>query len=547
MGTRRSRPSGREDPLDASEHRSARSLRSLLGRGRLAGILLVVSAGLTLTAWLYASPPGSSPDDGYHLGSIWCAGGFHPDRCIDALGTADPDFAIAPAVLSELPCVGGDGRRPATCVNDVYKRLDGQFRPIPANMTGTRATLYYRTANLLVSEDHASAIARIRAMNALLALLLVGLTAWLAAADVRRAVIASWLAASVPLGLFLLTSLNSTAWGLIGLGTLWANAITALRPGAWWRRSSAGALMVVGAAMALGARTEAGAHLAVIVIALIALALSDTASLSDAVGELRRRPLAALLSALTVVVIAAALVRVSAFDYLTSTLSGFSRGWERLVERGISNPVLTLAAETPQLWTGSLGTWSLGWLDTSMPSAVWVPVTTAFMMLAAFGLVGASRGRSVAAGVVLVGMLALPVTSLLSVGLVVQEELQARHYLPLLYVIMGIALLRSREQGPLVLSRGTRLTIATALSIGHSVALTININRYTRGLTEFLYIDTNRDIEWWWGGWAPTPGTVWAVGSAAFAVAAFVALSLFRAPAGDDGAAASPRPTRARS
>ena len=546
MGTRRSRPSGREDPLDAPKNRSGPSFRPVPGRGGLAGVLLTVGAGLTLAAWLYASPPGSSPDDGFHLGSIWCAGGFHPDRCIEALGAADPEFAIAPAVLGELPCVGGDGRRPATCVNGLFASLDGQFRLIPANMTGTRAAVYYRTANLLVSEDHASAIARIRLMNAALALLVVGLTAAVAAADVRRAVVASWLIASVPLGLFLLTSLNSTAWGLIGLGTLWANAITTLRPGVAWRRSLAGVLALLGATMALGARTEAGAHLTVIVLALTALAFSDAAPKLDAVRRLRERPLVTLLGALAALAITATIIRVSAVGYLAGALSGFSSGWERLVARGISNPVLTLAAETPQLWTGGLGTWGLGWLDTAMPSAVSVPVTAAFVMLAAFGLVGASRGRSIAAGVVLTGMLALPVTSLLSVGLVVQEQLQARHYLPLLYVMLGIALVRSRHQGPLVLSRGTRLTIAAALSIGHAVALTININRYTRGLTEFLYIDTNREIAWWWGGWAPSPGTVWAVGSVAFAVAAFSALSLFRAPASDDGAAVSATRGRAR-
>lgn len=521
------------------------TVRLVPGRGSLRGALMGVAASLTLAAWLYASPPGSSPDDGYHLGSIWCAGGFHPDRCIEALGTGDPNFAIAPAVLGELPCVGGDGRVPATCINGVYERLEGQFRPIPANLTGRRASLYYRAANLLVSDDISAAIARIRVLNAGLALLLITATAAIAAADLRRAVLASWLAASVPLGLFMLTSLNSTAWGLVGVGAVWANALTALRPGGRLKRSAAVILVLVGALMALGSRTEAAAHLVVVLLVLVALSWTDLPSIRSLGGILRRRPLVALSTAILTAAFILFVVRISGLGYLMGFITGFSRGWERLVARGISNPALTLAAETPQLWTGSLGTWSLGWLDTNMPSIVWVPATMTFILLAGFGLLGASRGRGLAAGVILGAMLLLPVASLLAVGLVVQEELQARHYLPLLYVLLGIAVVRSPEQGPLVLSRGPRLVIASALSVAHSAALTVNINRYARGLTEFLYVDTNREVAWWWGGWAPSPGAVWTIGTIAFAVVAFSVLQLFSGRADDAGATSSQQRGRA--
>jgi len=215
------------------------------------------------------------------------------------------------------------------------------------------------------------------------------------------------------------------------------------------------------------------------------------------------------------------------------------KGWDRLVARGISNPALTLAAETPQLWTGALGTWSLGWLDTNMPSTVSLGATAAFVALLTFGLIGASRGRVTGVLIVLTGLLALPVLSLLAVGLIVLEELQPRHYIPLLYALLGLALVRSRGQGPLVLGRGARLSIASILTIAHTTALTVNINRYTRGLTEFLYIDTNRDIEWWWGGAAPGPDLVWAFGSIGFALLAFSVLGLLREPAsgGTDGSA----------
>ena len=500
------------------------ALRGLRSPALKVAIGLLAATG-ALVAWLYASPPGSSPDDGYHLGSIWCGGGFAPDRCLEAPGSGSGSAAFVPAVLPQLTCVSGDGRRPAACQNDIYTRFEGQLALSETNLSGARATLYYRTANLLVSDDIPAAIARMRVMNASLVLLLVGLTAWLAAPDLRRAVLLSWLVTSLPLGLFIVTSLNSGAWGFVGLGTLWANALTALRPGERWRRIAATSLALVGATMSLGARTEAAAHVAVIAVAIAVLWATDVRT-----GWLRRpsrRQLVTLLaSGVAVVGGLAVALRYSALPLLLSTTSGFGKGWDRLVERGISNPVATLAVETPQLWTGALGTWSLGWLDTNMPSTVSVSATVAVVTLAALGLAGASRGRVASASVLFAGLLALPVLSLLSVGLVVLEELQPRHYAPLLYVLLGVALMRSPGQPPLAIGRGMRVVLAGALTIGHSVALIINIRRYTTGLTEFLYIDTNREVQWWWGGLAPSPELVWLVGSVGYGLLAFLLLGL---------------------
>jgi hypothetical protein len=493
----------------------------------LRSTLALLGAVLTLGAWLYASPPGSSPDDGYHLGSIWCAGGYEADRCIEIPGSADPDAALVPAALGQLTCVAGDGRLSAACQNDLYARLDGQFAGTPANLSGVRATLYYRAANMLISDDLPAAIARIRVANAALVLVLVGLTAFLAAPDVRRAVLGAWLVASLPHGIFLVTSLNSTAWGLVGLGTMWANTLTALRPAETWRRVSAAVLAITGATMGLGSRTEAAAHLGVILIAIFALWTTDIRRTRFARPSGRRSVLLASVLALSSIAFLTFILQQSAVGYLLRSGFGLSNGWDRLVQRGISNPALTLAAESPQLWTGALGTWSLGWLDTNMPSTVSVSATVAFSTLAAFGLIGASRGRSSAALIIFAAMVLLPVLSLLSVGLVVLESLQPRHYLPLLYVLLGLSLVRSPRQPDLVLSRGTRTALTTALTTGHAIALVINIRRYTTGLTEFLYIDMNRPVEWWWGGLAPSPEAIWALGSLGYGLLAYSVLASF--------------------
>ena len=46
-----------------------------------AAIAVPVALLAALLAWGVSSPPGSSPDEDYHMGSIWCAGGIEAGVC----------------------------------------------------------------------------------------------------------------------------------------------------------------------------------------------------------------------------------------------------------------------------------------------------------------------------------------------------------------------------------------------------------------------------------------------------------------------------------
>ena len=48
--------------------------------------LAAISAFVALSVWAFASPPGSAPDDDFHLPAIWCSHG-------DVAGICDPEFA----------------------------------------------------------------------------------------------------------------------------------------------------------------------------------------------------------------------------------------------------------------------------------------------------------------------------------------------------------------------------------------------------------------------------------------------------------------------
>jgi len=499
--------------------------------GRMA--LLPLAVLLVLGGWLLASPPGSSPDDVYHLGSIWCGRGFEDDRCLPVLSGDESSFALVPSPIADINCYAYDlGERSARCLDDVLPGRPDVLARVETNIRRDRANLYYATMNRLVTDDVGASVARIRSTNAVTALLMVALTAALASHGVRIAVLATWLVASLPLGLFMVTSSNTTAWGIIGLGTAWANLLTALAPGSRWRRLAALTLVALGAAMALGARTEALPHLVAVLAAVAALRTLDGRSWGRrAAGSERSISTLGRLGASVVAaaVAAAAAWRFAATGMFSGLFGGFSDGWDRLVARDIGNPLFTLLMEIPSFWVGVLGSWNLGWLDTRLPPSTTVPSIAIYAMLLTVGLQGASRGRMAAAMTTGAAMLILPLISLIPIARVVNEEMQARHFMVLMYLLLGLALARSPSEEPLTIGRGMHWATVLGLGVAHSSALWMNIGRYTTGFTESLFIRVGREPEWWWPI-GPSPFTVWAVTSVAFLVAAHLITGLLRGP-----------------
>jgi len=498
------------------------------GLGRtVRGSVIVLLAGVVLWGWLRASPPGSSPDDDYHLASIWCADGFVDGRCIASPGQTSV-LGLVPEKLVETTCYKRRTEESAACLDKVLARPDDLFVPVITNLDIGRADLYYRVANRVISDDIPGSIARIRVMNAAVVLLMVLLTALVATPSVRVAVVVAWLVASVPLGLFLVTSVNSTAWGIAGLGTVWANVLSALAPQPRHRRIAAAVLTAIGATIALGSRTEAIPHLVVIGVAVGGLLAFDRGP--GTLRELARRlatvrgAMLALAAVVGVVLLGATLAPTA---LLLEPLQRLRTGWGQLVSRGLENPGAALMLEVPQMWTGVLGSWNLGWLDTPPPAATWVLVGGVFAGLVTLGLQGARRGRMLAVVVVLAAMFVLPTTALISGGFVVLEVFQPRQFMSLLYVLLGLALLRDRGQAALVIGPAAQVSLAAALGLAHAAALHLNISRYTNGLVELRYPSGRPDAEWWWAT-GPTPGTTWAITSVAFAFAAFAVLGMLR-------------------
>ena len=501
-------------------------------------LLLAVLAG-----WLLAAPPGASPDDSYHLGSIWCAEGHSGDVCLPAIGIENPDVALVPAAVIDLTCFAEDGAASAACQAEPRPRAEQQYVASVTNIERRRPNLYYLVMHQFIGDgqDVRAAAGRIRVVNILVTSAMFALTALVAHRRLRAAFILSWIVAALPLGLFFATTVSTSAWSIAGLSTVWANAITARDHPRTANRFGAALLALLGVVMGLGARTEAIAHVAILATSLIATWTLARHDIQRGNGPLRNRDriatwVASTAGALFFLWLLNAVAPESAG--LDSAVGGFRAGYERLLARDIGDPLLAILFEVPTLWTGAFGdAWGLGVLDTPVPHGASIPITAAYVALIAVGTHHGSRARTLGVGLFAAGFIAMPALSLLRSGLLVYESLQPRQFVALAFPVLGLALYRFRAEPELVIGRGMRRTLLGALAFGHSIALAVTMQRHTTGLLPGFdqlprHIEFGREVKWWWAD-MPSPAVVWALASLAYLVLLYLALRDFRGDRGN--------------
>lgn len=471
--------------------------------------LLVTAVGIpvllfvALVAWGFSSPAASSPDDDFHMASIWCGLGEREGLC-EASG--DPATRLIPGDVINAPCFAFHPELTAECWAPGNHDL---FESARLNASALYPPLFYAVMAVFAGEDVQVSVLAMRTANAALVVGLLTAVFWALPRHMRPAFVVSATATAVPLGLFLYASTNPSSWALLAATTVWITLLGATRASGR-RQIVLTGLAVIAAVLGAGARADAAAFalLGVAVAALLG-ARKGRDMVIPAVG-------------------AALVVVVSVGFYLSADQS-------RAVVAGLPNdsPPLSLSEHgsnllgIPGLWTGALGTWGLGWVDTDLPAIVPV-LTTAVAFGAVFlGIRRVALRRGLALTLSLAAMWGVPFVLLAQSHARVGEIVQPRYVLPLLVIFVGVASLT--DDDAVSHWRGPRFWVAAAaLSVAAAVALLFNLRRHVVGTDDGLTAIFGGS-EWWWMG-VPSPLIVWAIGAAAFA-AALVLLAPGRAAA----------------
>lgn len=468
----------------ASEDNRARRWLTLLG--------IPLLAFLVLGAWSFASPVGSSPDDDFHLPSIWCGQGERPGLC-EAID--DGPARMVPIPIVNSTCYAFHPETDAGCWDPT---TEGLTRVERANIDGLYPPLFYSVMSVFAGPDVQFSVIAIRLVNSAFAVGMLTAVVLALPRRIRPAVLVSVLAASVPLGVFIFASTNPSSWTLLSAVTVWSTLFGATQS-TGRRRWALSALALFGAVLGAGARADAAIFAVYGAAMALLLGLRGLRNLRD-----QRIPL----------VTAGLIVITSVAFYFSARQGGAAFG-------GLdpASTPLTLAQhvsnflEVPSLWTGALGQSNLGWFDTRMPAAVWVLTTAVFGGALFVGLAATWRRRIVAVVLSLLAMWLVPFVMLAQSNAVVGATVQPRYLLPLLIIALGVASLRFDAEEAW---NGVRYWLAgAALWAGLTIALHQNIGRYTSG-SEGDSIDPGAAGSWWWSG-VPAPLATWVTGSLAFA------------------------------
>lgn len=454
-----------------------------MGRGIAStwSIVLPVAFFLALVAWALTSPVGSSPDDDYHLASIWCAGGEREGVC-----EADPSDTKARLVPESVgfahECFAYDASVTAACTEQLGTELVSTERV--NNTAGLYPTGFYRVMNTLVGSDEQRSVVLMRVLNAALAAGLLALALRVLTPGIRSAVVVVVLVVYVPLGLFIIPSTNPSSWTVTGITFLWAFGL-ALAQRTSWRSRRTWVLLIatmVSAILAIGSRVDTAAYVAVAVAVIFVL---------TGMKHLRRAWIAAT------ALVAIALVGVGQFATFGAPGSGEVGGM------GASTPgiglLLTNTTFLPVYLQGAVGGMPLGWNDTVLPPLVPVVVVLMLGGMLYRGLRTVPPRKAGASLVAFIVLVLVPLTFLQREGLGVGEVVQARYLLPLIIVLfatlsLAVPYARSADPG-LLLPRGFAWTLGLGMVMSAGLSLWVNAHRYASGSTRGLF-DIDLELEW---------------------------------------------------
>lgn len=490
---------------------------SELRRQALAAALLFVTLVATGLGWAVSSPLESSPDDDYHLASIWCPRPVE-ESCETAVVEGKPSVLVPRAIDDQqMWCYVFKPSAPATCAMNIP---DDDMAWSPRWDDGSYPKGYYRFHHLLIGSDVQTSVLIMRGTNVLIAAALISLVALAAPERYRRAIIGTIVASWFPMGLYLVASNNPSSWAISGL-FIYATALLSSFQSAGWRRILLLVVAALGAAMCLCARYDVSLYLAVVGAALVVT-----------VPSWRGRVPEALM-----------IVAISALGARAALSTAASSGITDIT----SNPPapttprhrFLMGLETAPRYLGGFWgyDWNPGWGD--IPLLIRSPYVLSIMVAGAFILVALRHGtwRKWVAILLLVGTMACLPAYFHSSGIFPElKSYQARYVLPLLAptVFLGLAL-DSREESWFTRPQAVWLSVFTwfSLVISHHTMLL----RYVHGATDDWPFNLDAVISWWWNA-GPSPMTV--LGLTSLVTAVGLALAAWDLTVQDRQSAPSP-------
>ena len=219
---------------------------------------------LTLVCWALSSPINSTPDEGFHIPSIWCGAGIQEPSCPAIPGNTDENQVTVPD-LSNL-CF----RRSVCNQQSEHQLLRAQIAKY------NYPTAYYWTMHQFVGPNMTQSVLAMRIFNATIASLLFLSQAILCTNKKYLSWLTGFTFTIIPLGMSLIASINPSGWAITGIANSWMFLLIAKTTPKEKRRKQivAWALWAFASFMCVASRFDATVFL--VITNLIVLVATDS-------------------------------------------------------------------------------------------------------------------------------------------------------------------------------------------------------------------------------------------------------------------------------
>ena len=209
-------------------------------------------AALALVALL--SPPGSSEDEWFHVGTIWCGHGERDPYCGKGIEDGVVDVRVFVGVRVEH-CTN-EARSP--CPPLIKQMSQVQLQP------GLYPQLFHFVLSWFVLPSVSESVVLMRVISALLLSIVFAVAAWLLPLRHRVVLLMVFLTVLTTYGYVLLASINPSSWAVTGVGVGWLTMHAALAPGdlSAKQRAALVSVSLLTWTIAIGSRWDAASFVA---------------------------------------------------------------------------------------------------------------------------------------------------------------------------------------------------------------------------------------------------------------------------------------------
>ena len=471
-----------------------------------------VALFFVLTCWSLSNPPGSTPDEWFQLGSIWCAHGVEDKYCtkIEDAGVTS-EYQMGNVNLDYSSCL-------ISMRSDLKKCAKSSFNYQPMN-SGGYPTGIYKVLHVFVPIGTSLSVLMMRLFSALLVVSFFVTQVLLMDNKRKIAWLTGYSFTLIPMSIFLLSSLHPSGWAITGVtnGWMFLNIALTNREISSRRRAAPLLLWVLCGFICLISRYDA--FLFFVASSIISIIVCSQINRLIQPRRIAQASIAAVTASVLLFKLSP-LVR-STLSFPNKHLPG-QAGTFQWISHWLLN---TIAVPVETLGTGLIGTsvtnnplFALRTGKVSqpeIPNIVWIIGIALLGGVFLFSLINISKIQIAT----LSGLFLLLTWVILGVSSRLERDLfnvPGRYIIPLVPFIVGITVYLSRSPIQLMEIRSLRTISIGLLSFIHFIALHSVVETYTDKQSFALLPIHVGESGWWWIGLPFGPNFVVIVGSICF-------------------------------